>query len=230
MSDATDARAADTRQQILRAAAHQFAQRPYHQVGLDDVLAEAELTKGAMYFHFRSKHALALAVIDDQSATYSAAVQDLLGRKLSGLETLIDLAYLIAVADINDDTARAGWHLLESIGRVDGLRATLVGRWVDVLAPVVERAVVEGDLVEHTDAHDVGRLLVSLYLGMRQTASLDEPEQFLLSLEKSWAAVLLGMVLPDRIDYFSQFIRRRTALAIKSVGPPANGARPSCGC
>lgn len=31
----------------------QFARRPHHQVGLHTVLAEAELTKGAMYFHFR---------------------------------------------------------------------------------------------------------------------------------------------------------------------------------
>ena len=44
----------------------------YHQVGLDDVLAEAELTKGAMYFHFRSKHALALAVVEDQATQASS--------------------------------------------------------------------------------------------------------------------------------------------------------------
>ena len=67
MTETTDTRADSTRQQILRAAARQFARLPYHQVGLDDVLAEAELTKGAMYFHFRSKHALALAIIDDQT-------------------------------------------------------------------------------------------------------------------------------------------------------------------
>jgi Bacterial regulatory proteins, tetR family len=54
MSDLTDKRSDTTRDQILRAAAHQFAHRPYYAVGLDDILAEAQLTKGAMYFHFRS--------------------------------------------------------------------------------------------------------------------------------------------------------------------------------
>ena len=67
MTDLTDRRADTTRHQILRAAAHQFSRLAYHHVGLDDVLAEAELTKGAMYFHFRSKHALALAIIEDQA-------------------------------------------------------------------------------------------------------------------------------------------------------------------
>jgi TetR/AcrR family transcriptional regulator, transcriptional repressor for nem operon len=66
MSDLSDKRSDTTRDQILRAAAHQFAQRPYYAVGLDDILAEAQLTKGAMYFHFRSKHALALAIVDEQ--------------------------------------------------------------------------------------------------------------------------------------------------------------------
>ena len=41
MTETTDSKADSTRQQILRAAARQFARQPYHQVGLDDVLAEA---------------------------------------------------------------------------------------------------------------------------------------------------------------------------------------------
>lgn len=104
----TDGRADATRQQILRAASHQFARRPYHDVGLDDILAEAELTKGAMYFHFKSKHALAVAIIESQTASGAVAVQDLLTRGLSGLETLIDFSYLIAVKDIKTDLVRSG--------------------------------------------------------------------------------------------------------------------------
>ena len=58
---------------------------------------------------------------------------------------------------------------------------------------------------------------MSTYMGLRQTSNLDEPEQFLLDLEKTWALLLPGFVRPDRIDYFRQFIRRRTALAIGST-------------
>src|ERR1700761_3228172 len=112
----------DTRHQILLSAARQFARLPYHQVGLDDVLAEAELTKGAMYFHFRSKHALALAIIEDQGTEAKAVVEALVSRKFSGLETLIDFSYQTAVRDISTDMARAGFNLLESIGRVEGLQ------------------------------------------------------------------------------------------------------------
>ncbi|OSC41020.1 TetR/AcrR family transcriptional regulator [Mycobacterium decipiens] len=212
-----DGRADATRQQILRSAAHQFARRAYHDVGLDDILAEAELTKGAMYFHFRSKHALAVAIIEQHTTTTTAAVQELLARELSGLETLIDFCYLIAVRDISQDMARAALHLLGSVGRAEGLQARLLGGWMDSLARVIRRAIAEGDVIERIDPPDVGRLIVSMYLGLRQTSDLDEPERFLLDLEKSWTPVLSGILQPDRFDYFAQFIRRRTALAISAT-------------
>src|ERR1700726_879868 len=101
MSETPDTRADSTRQQILQSAGRQFARLPYHQVGLDDVLAEAALTKGAMYFHFRSKHALALAIIDDQITRSNEAIADLLGRKFSGPETLFDFSYQLAAPDIS---------------------------------------------------------------------------------------------------------------------------------
>lgn len=217
MSQSTDSRADSTRLQILNAAAHQFARRPYHDVGLDDILAEAELTKGAMYFHFRSKHALALAIIEEQATAGTAVIRDLLARKLSGLETLVEFTYLIAVQDVSQDVARAGLHLLETVGRAEKFQARLLADWIEALARVVQRAIAEGDITDQCDPQDVGRLVVSLYLGMRHTGDLDEAEQFFLELEKTWALLLRAMVNPDRIDYFSQFVRRRTALAIRTA-------------
>jgi AcrR family transcriptional regulator len=217
VTETTEKRADTTRQELLRAAAHQFAQRPYHLVGLDDVLAEAELTKGAMYFHFSSKHALALALIEDQSAKYIGATQDLLARKLSGLETLVDVVFLIAIGDISEDIARAGLHLLESVGRIEGLGKNLLGQWIQLLGHIVKRAIAEGDLIEDCEPEVVGRLFVSTYLGMRQTSDLDQPEEFLRAIEQTLKLLVPGIVRPERIDYFRQFISRRTALAIKTT-------------
>ncbi len=222
ISDSTDGRADTTRQHILRAASHQFARRAYHDVGLDEILAEAELTKGAMYFHFRSKHALAVAIIEQHTAAATVAVQELISKQLSGLETLIDFVYLITVRDIDEDMSRAAMNLLGTVGRTEGLQPKLLGGWTKALAGVTRRAITEGDVSERCDPQDVGRLIVSMYMGLRQTSDLDEPERFLLDLEKCWALVLTGILQPDRIDFFRQFIRRRTALAISA----ASAARP----
>jgi TetR/AcrR family transcriptional repressor of nem operon len=215
----SDQRSDTTRDQILRAAAHQFAQRPYYAVGLDDILAEAQLTKGAMYFHFRSKHALALAIVDEQTERSAESVKNLLARKLSGLESLIDVSYLIAVGDITQDVTRASFNLLESVGRTEKLQARLLGGWIQLMCEIAQRGIAEGDIVDQADPEDVGRLLVSIYVGMRQASNLDEPVQLLSDFGKALSTVLGGIVQPDRIDYFAQFVKRRTALAIKAVSP-----------
>ena len=215
----SDQRSDTTRDQILRAAAHQFAQRPYYAVGLDDILAEAQLTKGALYFHFRSKHALALAIVDEQTERAAESVKNLLARKLSGLESLIDVSYLIAVGDITHDVTRASFNLLESVGRTEKLQTRLLGGWIQLMGEIAQRGIAEGDIVDHADPEGVGRLLVSIFVGMRQASNLDEPVQLLSDFGKALSTVLGGIVRPDRIDYFAQFVKRRTALAIKAVSP-----------
>ena len=219
MTEQLDRRADTTRQQILRAASRQFARRSYSLVSLDDILADAEVTKGAMYFHFRSKHALAMAIIEHRFVLASASVNELLARKLSGLETLIDIVYLVAIEDIGDEIARAGLNLLESIGRTDGLQADVLGQWVDAFAAIAGKAIKDGDIICDRDPHGIAKLLVSMYLGLRQTSNLAEPDQFLRDLENVWAHVLPGFVNPDRIDYLNQFIKRRTAVAQKKATP-----------
>lgn len=219
MSELSDKRSDTTRDQILRAAAHQFAQRPYYAVGLDDILAEAQLTKGAMYFHFRSKHALALTIVDEQTDSSAESVKNLLARKLSGLESLIDVSYLVAVGDMTQDVTRASFNLLESVGRTEKLQARLLGGWIQLMGEIAQRGIAEGDIVEQADPEDIGRLLVSIYVGMRQASNLDEPVQLLNDFGKALSTVLRGIVQPDKIDYFAQFVKRRTALAIKAVSP-----------
>ena len=220
----TDGRADATRRQILRAASRQFARRAYHDVSLDDILAEAGLTKGAMYFHFRSKRALAVAIIDKQTAAATVAVEDLLNRGLSGLDTLVDFSYLIAVQDVKTDLVRAALNLMESVGRSTGLQETLSDEWTKAFAGVVEQAIAEGDIDAQCDPQSVGRLMVSLHMGLRNTSNLDKPERFLLDLEKCWVLVLTGIVQQDRIEYFRQFLRRRTALAISTSSTVADPA------
>jgi AcrR family transcriptional regulator len=213
------ARADSTRLQILRAASRQFARRSYSSVSLDDILADAEVTKGAMYFHFRSKYALASAIIEYRGEAARATVDQLLARKLSGLETLIDIFYLVAIEDIGDETTRASLNLLESIGRTDGLQGNVHGQWVTAFATIARKAARDGDIIGDRDSEGIARVLVSMYLGLRQTSDLAEPERFLRDLEEMWRLVMPGFVKSDRIDYLNQFIKRRTAVALKKATP-----------
>lgn len=217
MSEPNDKRADVTRRQILSAAAHQFAHQSYSQVSLDDILADAQVTKGAMYFHFRSKYALAAAVIDEQLKNGRSGVNEIVARRLSGLETLVDISYLIAVQDLSQEVARAGFNLIESIGRTDGMQAKLHGAWMNGYAGIVQRAIEEGDVREDVNPEITGRILVGLYMGLRQTSDLSDSRRYFTDIEWTWLTFLPGLAQPDRIGYLTQFVKRRTTVAINTV-------------
>ena len=213
MTEPSERPAGTTRQRLVAAASRQFAHRPYSMVSLDDILAEAELTKGAMYFHFSSKQALAVAIIDDLNEMSRAAVAELLARKMSGLEALIDLVYLLAVQDSQNEVARAGVRLLETLDNPTSLPTTLWQSWIEFVTTLIQKAVTEGDVVDHHDPEDIAKMLVALWVGIRRISDLDRPERYLDNLQKAWILALPSFTNPDRIDYFTQFIQRRHALA-----------------
>jgi AcrR family transcriptional regulator len=216
-----DRRADATRLQIVLAASHEFAHKSYSQVSLDDILAQAEVTKGAMYFHFRSKHELALAIIERQSAVARQVLDEVTARKLSALETLVDLSCAIVNRDLGDEVSRAGLNLLESIGRTDGVQGRLLNEWVRMVAGIVRRAVEEGDVVADRDPVNVARVLVSAFMGSRQTTDIDDPRRYFADLENVWLLTLPGFANPERLPYLDKFIRRRTAVAMtKAASSP----------
>ncbi|MCV7352106.1 TetR/AcrR family transcriptional regulator [Mycobacterium parmense] len=221
MTEGSERRAGNTRHRLIAAASRQFAHRPYSMVSLDDILAEAELTKGAMYFHFPSKQALAMAIIDDVTEMSGAAVTELLARKMSGLETLIDLAYFLAVQDTQDEVARAGARLLETLDNTTAIADARWQSWVEFVITLVEKAVGEGDVSSYHEVEDIAKMLVSLWVGVRRISDLNQPERYLDNLESTWTLALTCFTNPDRIDYFTQFIKRRHALAVKKVSVDA---------
>jgi TetR/AcrR family transcriptional regulator, transcriptional repressor for nem operon len=220
MTETSERRADSTRQRLIAAASRQFAHHPYSMVSLDDILAEAELTKGAMYFHFASKQALALAIIDDLTEMSRAAVTELVARKMSGLETVIDLVYLLAVQDTQNEVARAGVRLLDTLDNTE-LATTQWRSWIQTVTALTQKAATEGDIADHHDPEDIAKMLVALWVGIRRISDLDQPEHHLDNLKKAWILALPSFTNPDRIDYFTQFIKRRHALAVKKVSTEA---------
>jgi len=224
MTDASDRPAGTTRERLVAAAARQFAQRSYSAVSLDDVLAEAELTKGAMYFHFPSKQALAVAIVDDLVGMSRTALAELVARKMSGLETLIEVVCLLAVQDVEQDVARAGLRLLESLEATNTSPTTVWESWVETFAALIRDAIAEGDITDHHDPDDIAKMIVALWLGTRRISGTDQPEEFLDNLRTAWVLVLPSFINPDRRDYFTEFINRRHALAATRVAVDVTAA------
>jgi TetR/AcrR family transcriptional repressor of nem operon len=222
VTDPGDGRADGTRQQILRAASRAFSERPFSVVSLDDIVAGAGLSKGAMYFHFQSKHALAMTILLEHSTKVQALLTERINHQLSGLESLIEASYFLAAQDVHSRSIRAGLHLLEQIGRADGVQEKIFTQWFPAITAMIRRGIADGDIIEGTDPGGLSRLLMSLYMGLRQTANLDAPQEFLTHFESAWTMILPGFTPANRLSYFVRFVKRCTAVAKNNGSPPGS--------
>ncbi len=63
-SDKQDAKAEERRNQILKAATTAFTRKGYHNTTMDDIVKESGLSKGAIYWYFKSKKEIFLSLAD----------------------------------------------------------------------------------------------------------------------------------------------------------------------
>jgi AcrR family transcriptional regulator len=87
-------RAAATRRALLVAAGEHFAAHGYHATSLKDLLSEGAGTKGALYFHFPSKHAVAAALVEAMTASWDHVIPT------AERDTPDPLHALLAVTDV----------------------------------------------------------------------------------------------------------------------------------
>jgi AcrR family transcriptional regulator len=101
-------RKAQTREQLLEAAARVLAHKGYAGASVDDIAEEAGFTVGALYSNFGSKQNLVLAAFERHCDQDLAQVQALLGSDLA-LEEQLD-AVTRQFGDLDDQHRR--WWLL----------------------------------------------------------------------------------------------------------------------
>jgi len=68
-------RQAQTRRELIHAAARVFARRGYHRATIEEIAAEAGMTSGAIYSNFAGKEELFLAIADEQVASRVAEIE-----------------------------------------------------------------------------------------------------------------------------------------------------------
>ena len=62
---------------LLRAAAEAFAVRGFEATTMDEIAERVGLSKGALYYRYRTKEDLFLALLDERCAAYAAQLDDL---------------------------------------------------------------------------------------------------------------------------------------------------------
>jgi AcrR family transcriptional regulator len=191
-------RAERTRATIIDAAAAMFDEYGFNGASLSDILTEAGVTKGALYFHFSSKEELAHALVTEQFG-----VQEPLPRENVGIQTAIDLCHEMAHALRNDVRVRASIRLVIETGSWADPSPDAYLQWIEVVRTYMESASERGDLRKELSPDDVARWVVGSFTGVQLssqvlTGRVDIHER----VTSMWKIALPGLVPPRRLAKF----------------------------
>jgi len=75
----------NTRKRILDAALSVFSRKGYYDARMDDIVTEADSSKGSVYFHFSSKETLFLALIDEFAHLLEESLNQAINSEQGGM-------------------------------------------------------------------------------------------------------------------------------------------------
>ncbi|KGJ79764.1 hypothetical protein GY21_03660 [Cryobacterium roopkundense] len=194
-------RAIETRAAIIRGAAAAFQERGYGSTSLAQVSAAAGVTKGALYFHFDSKEALAIAIIEAQHEASAAIGRTLLDENVPGLRAILIMSLELARQLHQDPIVSAGVRLTIEAANFETPVAGPYLDWMAACEEYLRRGIAEGDISPSIDVCAMGHFIISAFTGVQVVSDVltgrDDIEDRLIEM---WAVIMPSLVPADRWD------------------------------
>ncbi len=189
-----------TRRLIIERVSVVFERRGYVAASISQLVAATGLTRGAFYFHFESKEAVAVAVVQAQAERWPALVEQVERAETEPLRRLLRLAFASAEAIQNDPLVRAAHRLMAERAAV---RIELPGTfrwWVDTLSRYLREADRRHQLPDlnrlpGADSPDdpittLAEYVVARWAGLQQAALGSGRDDLLSRTYTSWVILL----------------------------------------
>lgn len=138
-------RSSERRGQILQAAAEVYARQGIDGARMDDIVAEAGLSKGTLYWYFDSKDDITIALFNEMISGEFAQLRQLIdaeGSVIERLERFFDMH--AAILQSNPMTGKLGIEFYAISGKLDKVHE-LVRRYYDEFVDVVLALLKQGD-------------------------------------------------------------------------------------
>ncbi|WP_262064319.1 ScbR family autoregulator-binding transcription factor [Streptomyces sp. STR69] len=213
-------RAIRTRQAILLAAARVFEERGYQAATISEILASAEVTKGALYFHFPSKEDLAQGVLHEQDQ------QMPIPDRACRIQQIVDTVMLHAYRLQTDPMVRAGVRLsLDQ--QAQGLdRSGPFLRWSEVITELLEKAQAQGELLPHVVPAATADVLVGGFAGVQAMSQAVCNYQDLLNRVSALLRHTLPGVVVSSVLTSADLTGSRGAAVFEELQTLATAGRP----
>lgn len=180
------ARAWQTRERVLDAAAGEFAVHGYEATKLQDVIARTDVTKGALYGHFESKRRLAAALVDESTQHWKRIRDACAAGPPSAQAALTELIRGLGAEFDANIRFRAAFRLAadfeptldDSDGLFSGIRNALVAS--------VRGAQQEMDLTPPYPPESLAYLILAVLYGASYMPAWGVPQRAGTELDRAW--------------------------------------------
>lgn len=151
-------RAVRTRHAVIQAAAQVFAERGYAAATIAEILDRAGVTKGALYFHFDSKEALARGVIEAQISDSQWVPREL------KLQEWVDVGMVLAYQIPRDVILLAGIRLSADLqGR--RMFGSAWPAWIELSTKLLAEAKERGEVMPHVVPPETAECFLGAWIG-----------------------------------------------------------------
>ncbi len=163
-----------TMQRLQVAGLELFYQNGYHTTSVDDILKRLELSKGAFYYHFRSKEDFFISIIQSLivQKVYSSLVQPIEGKEdpFTVIEEALDATLETAEHNVLDNGFILSNFLMETNGKDEEVNAYLcdiLKIWEVALVTSLQKGKTDGYVARHVDSEGVASFIISAFIGVR---------------------------------------------------------------
>ncbi|NJC98153.1 MAG: TetR/AcrR family transcriptional regulator [Anaerolineae bacterium] len=167
-------RSEETRTRIMEAAIKLFSNNGYNKASVDEICAEAGISKGAFYHHFKSKQELFLALLDGWLQTIDSAIEA--SRDMTAPETFTRMTeafpYIFETAGDGLPMFLEFWLQASRDKKIWEASIAPYRRYHKHFTSLIKKGVEEGSFVE-VDPELASRMIVSTAMGLLLQSLLD---------------------------------------------------------
>ncbi|MFT4218078.1 MAG: ScbR family autoregulator-binding transcription factor [Micropruina sp.] len=198
-----------TQQLIIAGASKVFEFKGYAAATLGEIADSSGISQGSMYFHFKTKEQIALAVIQEQHDRMYTKVEEAMADKADPLVQLIYASRAIAQLLIDDVVVRAGINLALGQGAVREASARSYAAWTSGVSHLFQEARATGILDTQLPLENLAQSLVAHFTGIQlMSQATTERRDLVARLGDMWQIFIDANVLHERRIPYHMAIRR----------------------
>ena len=145
-----------------------FESHGYLGTSLQDIVTRKKVSKGALYFHFASKEALAQAIVQEQYDMWTTAVDELRVTYPRAVRVILEMSWCVARMCRDNALMRAGIRLLTERNLADPSAPHPFAALARIVEELFAEARAQQDLLPDVDAGMAASLVTAAIAGIQQ--------------------------------------------------------------